>query len=85
MILYILNLFDLVSTLIALSHGAAEMNPLMDFCFSIHPALFTLVKMSALPLFLWLERKSKIYPYVVGAYAATVWWNIVNIAAILAA
>ena len=85
MILYILNLFDLVSTLYAMSIEAVEMNPIMDFCLSISPALFAVIKLSALPLCLWLERKSKIYPYVVGAYAATVVWNIVNIAAILAA
>ena len=82
---YILNIIDLVSTLYAMSIEAVEMNPIMGFCLSISPALFTLVKISAFPLFLWMERKSKLYPYVVGAYAATVWWNIVNIAAILAA
>ena len=83
MILYVLNLFDLVSTFYALSIGAVEMNPFMDLCISVTPALFAVIKLVALPLCLWLERKSKLYPYLVGAYAATVWWNIVNIITII--
>ena len=79
MILYILNLFDLLSTLYALSLGLVEMNPIMDFCISIHPAFFALIKLiPAYWLCRWLQDK-KSYPYIVGAFGATVWWNIVNI------
>ena len=79
MTLYLLNLANLASTLFALSLGLVEMNPIMDFCISIHPALFALIKLiPAYWLCRWLQDK-KSYPYIVGAFAATVWWNILNI------
>ncbi len=78
MILYLLNLADLVSTLISISYGLVEMNPFMALCLYIHPVVFAVIKLAAYPLCRWLERKSKAYPYLVGAFAATVWWNIVN-------
>ena len=78
MVLYFLNLIDALSTLLALSLGAVELNPIMALSLSIHPALFVIIKLAILPLCLWL-RKSKAYPYLVGAYAATVWWNIAGI------
>ena len=84
MILYLLNLFDLLSTLYALSIGLVEMNPIMNFCISIHPLAFTLIKLSAFPLCLWLERNSKLYPIVTAVFAVTVGWNLFNIAAVLA-
>lgn len=73
MILYILNLADLVSTLLALSLGAVELNPIMDFCISIHPAVFTLVKLvPAYWLCRWLEKNGKSYTAVCAVYAAFV-------------
>lgn len=79
MVLYLLNLIDLATTLYALSWGAVEMNPIMALSLSIHPAVFAALKLSVLPLCLWLERKSQAYPYLIGVFGATVWWNIVNI------
>lgn len=84
MTLYLLNLADLISTLYALSIGAVEMNPIMNFAISVHPVVFTAIKLLVFPLCWWLRDKQS-YPYMVGAFGATVWWNIVNIAAVLAA
>lgn len=84
MILYVLNLLDMIVTLCGYSHGFPELNPIMDVCLAIHPVLFAAIKLAVLPLCLWLERKSSTYPYVVGAYAAIVCWNILNIANIVA-
>ena len=84
MILYCLNLLDMIVTLCSYSHGFPELNPIMDVCLANHPVLFVVIKLAVLPLCLWLaERKSKAYPYLVGAYAAVVWWGIMNIANIL--
>lgn len=85
MTLYLLNLADLISTLYALSLGAVEMNPIMNFAISVHPVVFTLVKLSAFPLCLWLKRNSNAYPFVTAVFAVTVGWNLINIAAVLAA
>lgn len=84
MTLYLLNLADLISTLYALSLGLVEKNPIMDFAIFLHPAVFGAVKIAAYPLFRWLEDKES-YPYLVGAFAATVGMNILNIAAVIAA
>ena len=65
---YILNLFDLVSTLLALSHGAVEMNPIVAFCITLHPMLYLLVKLAMLPLCMWLKGK-KSYTAVCVVYA----------------
>ena len=63
MTLYILNLFDLVSTLLALSHGAVEMNPIAALLQELHPALFPFVKIvPAFFLCRWLERNAKDNP-----------------------
>lgn len=87
MLLYVINLADLASTLIGLSCGLAEINPIINVLLSIHPALFVLVKVvAAYPLCVWLERKAKTYrlarygyKIAVWYYAAVVAWNIVNI------
>lgn len=84
MILFILNIADLITTLIALSHGLQEHNMLVCWMLMINPIVFVLAKIAILPLCLWLRDK-KSYLFVVGFAAATVWWNIVNIAAVLAA
>lgn len=79
MILYILNLFDLLSTLYALSLGLVELNPIMAFAIFLHPAVFAFVKLvPAYFLCRWIEDK-KSYPYLVGAFGATVGLNFLNI------
>ena len=78
MILYIFNIADLITTLIALSLGLQEYNPLVWWMICIHPAVFVLAKIAVLPLCLWLRDK-KSYLFVAGFAAATVWWNIVSI------
>lgn len=84
MILVIFNIADLITTLVALSNGLQEHNPLVHWMICIHPIVFVLAKIAILPLCLWLRDK-KSYLFMVGFAAATVWWNIVNIAAIVAA
>ena len=60
MIIYLINILDLVSTLIALSHGAVELNPFLRVLMDIHPAVFPLVKIfPAYFLCMWLERNAK--------------------------
>lgn len=77
MILYVLNLADLISTLLALSLGAVELNPIVDFCISIHPAVFALVKIfPAYWLCRWLEKNGKSYTAVCEVCAAFVVNNI---------
>lgn len=82
MILYLLNLGDLVSTLIALSHGICEANPVMRFLLDIHPVLFVAVKtIPAYYLCMYLATKSRKWVYwsIAGIYAVTVAWNVFNI------
>lgn len=78
MTLYLLNILDLISTLYALSLGLVELNPIMDFAIFLSPAVFAAVKIAVYPLCRWLEDKES-YPYLVGAFAATVGMNILNI------
>lgn len=90
MILYLLNLADLASTLIALSHGLVEMNPIINAMLSIHPILFPAVKIIlAFPLSMWLARNARRdkramarYIAVVGIYAVMVIWNIAAVWAV---
>jgi len=87
MILYLLNLCDLATTLFALSHGLVELNPVVNWMLSIHPALFPLVKIVLAYIlcirFVQYEKKSRAgrnrYVAVIGIYAVTVVWNIANI------
>ena len=79
MILYLLNLFDLLTTLYALTLGLVELNPIMNFVIHVHPLAFTLIKVSALPLCLWLKRNSKLYPFVTALFAVAVGWNLMNV------
>lgn len=73
MALYLLNLLDLVSTLLALSWGAVEMNPIVAFLMGIHPALFPLVKIvPAYFLCRWLARNAKESSAARGRYIGIV-------------
>ena len=84
MTLYLLNLADLASTLLGLSRGLEEINPIINTLLSIHPALFVLVKVvAAYPLCTHMAKSAKksrmdkfIYAAIVVVYAATVVNNI---------
>ena len=75
MILYALNLADLATTLYALGHGAVELNPIVA---ALPPAAFAAAKIALYPLCRWLAGRES-YPYLVGALAATAWWNLMYI------
>jgi len=86
MTLYLLNLSDLATTLLGLSLGLVELNPIINTLLRIHPALFALVKIVP-AYFLCVHmarnaRKSRvdkiIYLAIVVVYAATVAQNIVK-------
>lgn len=87
MTLYLLNLADMTTTICALSHGMVELNPVVNWMLSIHPALFPLVKIVFAYIlcmrFAKYARRSRadrnLYATVVGIYAVTVVWNMANI------
>lgn len=79
MILYILNLADLITTAMGSWMGLSELNPLVGGLIATAPALYVVIKISIFPLCLWLRHK-KSYLLAVGAYGATVVWNIMNLA-----
>lgn len=89
MILYLLNIADLFSTVIALAHGLVEMNPFLNFLMGLHPAVFPAVKViPAYYLCMWLAKNARRsraarirYTVICGIYALIVAWNIVNTAA----
>jgi len=84
MTLYLLNLADLASTLLGLSRGLEEINPIINTLLHIHPALFVLVKVVvAYPLCRHIARAAKksrvdkfIYAAIVAVYTATVAQNL---------
>lgn len=86
MTLYLLNLADLATTLVGLSHGLVELNPIINALLRIHPALFPITKIvPAYFLCAHMARSAKksrvdriIYIAVVVVYAATVAQNIVK-------
>lgn len=83
---YGLNLLDLASTLIALRHGAYELNPLMR-CVPVMVA-YKVALVGA--LLHWLSRREehiarKGLRWITAAYIAVILWHIVNFAAIAAA
>ena len=88
MTLYLLNLCDLISTLVGFRVGLEEINPIINALIRIHPALFPLVKIVvAFPLCLRIARAAKktrvdwfVYAGLVVVQAAVVGWNVVNIA-----
>lgn len=92
MTLYLLNLADLISTLLAISHGLVERNPVVNFMLHTHPMIYPVVKLiPAYYLCDWLAQNAranrparKRYAAIVCIYAAVVVWNILNIAAVAA-
>jgi len=84
MILYLLNIADLFSTVIALAHGLVEMNPFLNFLMGLHPAVKII---PAYYLCMWLAKNARRsraarirYTVICGIYAFMVAWNIVNTA-----
>lgn len=85
MIVYFLNIADLISTLWGLENGAVEMNPVINFFLGIHPLLFPFVKIvPAFFLCQWLEQNAKKNPaarkrlnVISAVYAAVVANNFV--------
>ena len=73
--LCLLTILDVITTLYALSLGAIEMNPLMRYVIGVHPLLFAALKLSVLPLCLWLRDKQS-YRWVCAAYGVVVLNNI---------
>lgn len=59
MLLYVLNLIDLLTTQAALALGAWELNPIAAWLQELHPALYPFVKI--VPTFFlcwWLEQNA---------------------------
>lgn len=87
MTLYMLNLCDLISTLVGFRVGLEEINPIINALIRIHPALFPLVKIVvAFPLCLRIARAAKqswldwlVYAALVVVQAAVVGSNLKNI------
>ena len=79
---YILNIFDLLFTLFALSHGAVELNPLMKSV----PIMIVSKIFVVGALCWWLgkrqEKIAKVGLWIVTAYFAIInAWHIWNLAA----
>lgn len=87
MTLYLLNLCDLISTLVGFRVGLEEINPIINALIRIHPALFPLVKIVvAYPLCMRIARAATktrldwgVYAALVVVQAAVVGANIMNI------
>lgn len=80
MTLYLLNLADLFFTLHALSHGAVELNPLMQ---NIPFMIFYKTVIIGL-LCWWLRKRINLLP-LTAVFAVVNVWHIINIAEVLAA
>ena len=81
---YILNLFDLLFTLIALIHGGVELNPLMRSV----PIMIVSKIFVVGSLLWWLSKReetiAKVGLWIVTAYfGAIVLWHIWNLAPLL--
>ena len=78
MILYILNLLDLLTTAVALDLGGIELNPVADFLIGVHPMLFVFAKVvvvGLLVLFLEWRDSRKAIKFLCWLHAAVVAWN----------
>ena len=83
---YSLNLLDLLFTLHALSHGAAELNPFMQSV----PVMVAYKTIVVGTLLYWLRGRSEPIARfglkaITAVYAALMLWHIFNLAVILAA
>ena len=80
---YLLNLIDLAFTLYALSHGARELNPLMNSV-----PIMIAYKVFVVGALLWVLHRLREYRLArfglnvaTAGYAAVVMWHIINIIA----
>ncbi len=87
-----LSLLDAVLTLCLIDHGAAEVNPLMDYFLNKGTLVFTIVKYLltslAVVIFLLLDhnvlprtrfRMSSLFTFAIASFAIVVVWEIVLI------
>ena len=70
----VLNLIDLALTLIAMSLGFDELNPLVGFLLEI-PALFIVAKVLLPPLLAWLIPGRLLWPSI-ALLAVVAIWNV---------
>ena len=69
-----LNLVDLALTLVAMSLGFAELNPLVGFLLEM-PALFIVAKILLPPLLAWLIPGRLLWPSI-ALLAVVAIWNV---------
>lgn len=79
MVLYLLNLLDLLTTAMALDLGGVELNPVANFLIGVHPMLYVFCKVvvvGLLILFLeWMDSRKAIR-FLSWLHAAVVVWNV---------
>lgn len=81
--LWILNLIDAISTMVAIRSGwAAELNPLLELLIVYDPIAFVVIKMLFITtcLFvLWKYKKNRVVeiatPIIAAIYAALIMWH----------
>ncbi len=73
----LLNLFDVGSTLLILSNGGIEVNPLMAYAIEISPWFFVFIKvvLFAVAIFLLARHQSKYLNWIVYFYGALAVWH----------
>lgn len=79
MVLYLLNLLDLLTTAIALDMGGVERNPVANFLIGVHPMLFIFCKVVVVGLMvlvlMWTDSRKAIR-FLSWIHAAVVAWNV---------
>lgn len=87
MIAYILNLIDMIITLIVTSHGATELNPFANLLLMKNPALFASYKIGIVGLLLaflkYFSSTNKIAKFGLNfctiIYALLFLWHVINL------
>lgn len=85
LLLWLLNLIDTLSTILAIRDGwAMEANPITDFFIGIDPIIFVVFKVSFVTiciLMLWVFKGNRIVkrltPWITIVYSVLVVWHIV--------
>ena len=78
----ILNALDALVTMMFMAVGLREMNPIMNYLISLHPALFIMVKLLALYVIaLRWKRAKKLRMLQVGSglLFGIVIWNVIQL------
>ena len=85
---YLLNLLDLGFTIHALSHGAAELNPVAYAMYAAHPMIYATYKIIVVGALLWVLHRLREYrpprfglKVATAVFAVVDLWHSVNIAA----